>query len=391
VTASSVTSPNASVSSPSTVSSVTSPSSSSTPVSSVSSVTPPVSSVKPVGSVTVKPLDFWDNFKAWWLQQLERAADLDDAKRQNELEAAEATGDSDNIANVLNYYALQNTLSTLKLPSASLNDLATIRNEISGLPPAGQLRYWANLAVYIFENKNNPQAITQELSRLQASAQSAKNQSKPPTMENFWGNAPRPKNDIVGFGKPEKERHTDWKQADAWRFFWSRSTIYGFGILMQLPRNKFTACHVFANYIGRLVDKGLNSGQVIDRIAVLFAGAKSSAPWDLLNASRPTLPFNLGDDIGYKPEFRQGEDQTHHAAQGIAVGYFLAPFGSSIMRTYEERGENSPSDIRLGDAASALGDSLTVGTGGRGGVNRPNTSLNGFAQKVEDKLCEKPR
>jgi hypothetical protein len=56
-TASSVTSPNASVSSPSTVSSVTSPSSSSTPVSSVSSVTPPVSSVKPVG-VTVKPQAF---------------------------------------------------------------------------------------------------------------------------------------------------------------------------------------------------------------------------------------------------------------------------------------------------------------------------------------------
>ena len=66
MTASSVTSPNASVNAPSSsvpsASSVSSPSSSDKPSSNASNVTPPTSSVKPVGSSTVKPLGIYDVF-----------------------------------------------------------------------------------------------------------------------------------------------------------------------------------------------------------------------------------------------------------------------------------------------------------------------------------------
>ena len=100
MTASSVTSPNASVSAPSSsvpsASSVSSPSSSSS--SAVSNVSPPVSSVKPVGSSTVKPFGNYDSSGTCVESsstECKTSKDLSDEADRLEEQARKAAGDAE--------------------------------------------------------------------------------------------------------------------------------------------------------------------------------------------------------------------------------------------------------------------------------------------------------
>ncbi len=195
-----MTSPNASVSSPSAVSSVSSPSSSSASV--VSSVTPPVSSVKPVGSVTVKPLGWWEDYLAWWAEQTERAKNLQDKEAEQIRENAAVTGDPDRIAAANAYIGnldaiakLNGCTSISSCNTAEMNDLREVWRNTQGLPPAEQLNLQNRIAFNIYEFAISPNrcnncrnAVTAVLDNLSRSTKiGRKNGYK--TADQMWGDS----------------------------------------------------------------------------------------------------------------------------------------------------------------------------------------------------------
>jgi hypothetical protein len=93
--------------------------------------------------------------------------------------------------------------------------------------------------------------------------------------------------------------------------------------------------------------------------ALIFGGVPESKAWPIalgLASKRPPLSYLHINNIGVSElylDVNNKENQSHHYAAFIMAGYYLNPFGGSVLNSW--RDSDNPGDIYLGNAASLHG------------------------------------